>query len=429
MKDTSGEELPANSLGHPNLPRSRPLLRQPAFRFLWAGSVASSIGSSAGFLAIVWLVFGETRSAFDVALLGLAGLVPRVLFGIVAGALADRFNRIRLMMAADGLRAATMIGLASSLILVGFSFPVILLAVIVVALGQTIFRPAINSFLPTIVRAEELGRANGLVTSAQEITAIVGSPLGGFLIASVGVATTLALNGASYAVSGLLLFAMAFALITGGGAAPGPLANRPAFRTQVREGFAYLKGQAALLKLTLASFGANFFLALFYSFLVVYVSEVLGGSALTLGILAGASGLGFAVGSLSVGRLRSERRFGFWFSAGWGIAGVTLLGVILLPDLIAAAIFLFIAGVGGGFGNTTFFTGVQKFVPNELLGRYLSIDEVGSLAAGPAGTLVGGLLIVMAGIRIDYTLASAGTAIFSFGLLLFPDVRALRTES
>ena len=83
-------------------------------------------------------------------------------------------------------------------------------------------------------------------------------------------------------------------------------------------------------------------------------------------------------------------------------------------------------GLGGGFGNTTFFTGVQKTVPNELLGRYLSIDEVGSLAASPAGMMTGGILITVIGIGLDFAVASIGTVILSLGLLIFSDVRALR---
>ncbi len=402
------------------------LVRKPSFAFLWAGSIASSIGSSAGFIAIIWFVFIETGSAIDVAFLGLATLIPRVSFGIFAGALADRFNRVRLMILADLLRASVMILFAASVIFFGFVFGVVLLSVIVLGFGMSLFRPALNSFLPTSVDKRDLGTANGLIGTAQQITSILGAPLGGFLIAIIGISLTIAFNGFTYLISALMIVAMSFAIYGTKNSRPAETKTRPRFSTQVKEGFTYVKGQPALLKLTIASFGANFFLSIFMYFIVVYISVVLGGDAVTLGIISAASGIGFGTGAIMAGRLRSERRFGIWFSVGWGFGALSILGLVLIPQTLPAILFMGLFGLGGGFGNTTFFTGVQKTVPNELLGRYLSIDEVGSLAASPAGMMTGGILITVIGIGLDFAVASIGTVILSLGLLIFSDVRALR---
>lgn len=401
------------------------LFRQRVFGGLWTGAIASSIGSSAGMLAINWLVYEATGSAFDVALMGLAGLVPRIVFGIFSGALADRYSRLRLMVLADGLRAAAMVAFALNLILSGFHLFVVLFAVFVLGVGQSLFRPAINSFLPTAVSHEDLGTANGLFSAAQEVTSIVGSPLGGILIGTVGVAATLLFNSASYITSGLLIIFVALSI----SARLPKSTSRPErvpFAEQLKGGFSYVNRERGLLKITIASFGANFFLTMFITFFVIYVYDVLKQGPLMFGILAAAVSTGFGTGSLLVGRTRTERRFGTWFGVLWGIAGFSMLGVVFAPSTIIAAVFLFLFGLFGGYGNTTFFTGVQKFVPNNVLGRYLSLDEVGSLGAGPAGQLAGGLLIAASGIGFDYTIAAIGTIAFCLGLLLFPDVRALK---
>lgn len=310
MSDGASED---DDVGRPS-----PLLRQRVFAGLWAASVASSIGSSAGLLAINWLVYSVTGSALDIALVGIAGVVPRIVFGIFAGTLADRYNRLRLMIAADAFRAATMILLAAGLFVFGFQLPVVLLAVFILGMGQSLFRPAINSFLPQIVPKEQLGAANGLFTAAQEVTSVIGSPLGGILIAVVGVAATFLVNGASYVASGLMIVFVSLSLPSSVRPRAPERASRPSFLQQLRGGFTYINGERGLLKLTIASFGANFFLSLFFTFLVVYVSVVLAQGAFVYGILGAAGGAGFGLGSLLVGRLHPERRFGIWFAAPWG---------------------------------------------------------------------------------------------------------------
>ncbi len=408
-------------------PRSQlSLFRQRAFSGLWTGSVASSIGSSAGLLAINWLVYTVTGSAIDLALVGIAGVIPRVIFGVFSGTLADRYSKLRLMVVADAFRAATMITFAAVLAFAGFQLYVVLAAVFILGIGQSIFRPAINSFLPRAVPKAQLGAANGLFMAAQQVTSIAGSPLGGILIAAVGVAATLAFNGASYAVSALMIVFVSLSLQSKGDPADSKK-EQSTFVQQLKGGFSYINGERGLLKLTLASFGANFFLSLFFTFIVVYVTTVLHQSAFVYGVIGAAGGAGFGFGSLLVGRLRPERRFGVWFAAPWGVTGLSILGLVLFPNTVAAMVFLFVGTAFGGFGNTTFFTGVQRFVPREVLGRYLSIDEVGSLAASPAGQVAGGLIIAAYGLGPDFLLAALGTAAFSFGLLLFSDVRSLRT--
>ena len=402
------------------------LLRQRVFGGLWVGSIASSVGSSAGLLAINWLVYTVTGSALDVALIGVAGVVPRIVFGVFTGTLADRYSKLRLMIVADAFRAVAMLVFAATLVLFGFNLYVVLAAVFILGMGQSLFRPAINSFLPRAVAREQLGEANGLFTAAQEVTSIAGSPLGGVLIAAVGVAATIAVNGASYIASALMIVFVSLSLSSVGGRAAREPAEQPSFVQQLRDGFAYINGERGLLKLTLASFGANFFLSLFFTFLVIYVRDVLNQSAFVFGIFGAAGGAGFGIGSLLVARLHPERRFGVWFAAPWGAAGLGILGLVFFPAPAAAAVFLFTLTAFGGFGNTTFVTGVQRFVPRDVLGRYLSIDEVGSLAASPAGQVAGGLIIAAYGLGADFVLAALGTATFAFGLLLFSDVRSLK---
>jgi len=403
----------------------RHVLRQPVFSRLWAASVASSIGSAAGTVALTLLVFSATGSAFDLALLGIATLVPRAGFGIVAGALADRHDRVRLMILADLTRAVSVGVLALLLIVQGFQLSVTLVVVVVLAVGQTTFFPAVNAFLPTAMPEDDLGTANGLMASAQQVTSIVGTPLGGLIVVSLGFTLAFVFNAATYAVSALFIVAVS-TLISLRAPAHLTTPRKPSrFFGQVREGFRYLRGQPGLLKLTVGPMIANFCIYMLISFLVIYVYEVLHQGALVYGFLSATLGIGFAVGALLVGRLRTERNFGRWFCCGWGAGALCLTGVVFTTNSFVAGLCLFGFGIGGGLGNTTFFTAVQRLVPNHLLGRYLSLDQAGSLAASPAGQIVGAVFISTVGLLADFATAALGVAAVSFGLLLFSDVRLL----
>lgn len=403
------------------------VLRNPIFVRLFSGSVLSSIGASAGGIAIIWLVFSSTGSAIDVAYTGIALVIPRIIFGLLSGSLADRYSKTKLMIIADFSRALMLIVLVASLILFGLNLLVLLGAVFVLGVGQSIFRISLNSFIPSVVSPDQLGTANGFLTSTQEVFSIVGAPVGGVLIAIGGVTTVLLLNAVTYFASGIFIV-LAAILVKNTSEPEAQAEEKRSLAKDIAEGFSYIRGESGLFKLTIVSFAANFFLALFFSFIVVYIGNVLDEGSFAFGIMAAASGAGFGIGALIVGRRRFEKRFGSWFCIGWGLAGISILGLVLIPGVVSAALFIFAIGLGGGFGNTVFFTGVQKYVPRKMLARYLSIDEVGSLAANPAGQASGGFMISAFGISTVYIVASLGTFIPMLVLFLLPDVRALSAE-
>ena len=405
----------------------RSILRQHTFGRLWTSTIASSIASGASVVIINWIVFAATGSAFDIALVGVATLVPRIVFGITSGAIADRYGRLRVMIASNALRAAIMLILAAYLFFFGFQFYLVLASVFVIGLGQSLFLPAISAFLPTAVSAEELGSANGLLQTAQQVTSIAGSPLGGVLIGVIGVAATVVFNSATYMLAGLLIAAISLPLSLAGTKAK-PRSKDSSFFSEVREGFAYLSGERGLLELTLFSFVATPFLYMFITFLVVYDSDVLRQGAGVYGALLAIIGVGVVVGSLLVGRFHPDRRFGLWFPLSWGFAGISILGLVLFPAVIPAMAFLFVVGLLAGFASTTFFTGTQKFIPNDLQGRYYGLDDAGTYAATPAGQIIGGIVIGAAGVGADFTIAAVGIALSCFIFLLFPDLRRLRAH-
>ena len=153
------------------------------------------------------------------------------------------------------------------------------------------------------------------------------------------------------------------------------------------------------------------------TFLVVYTSQTLHGSAIVYGGIEAALAAGWGVGGLAVGRFRLTRFTGRI----WALTGLTdgfaILVLILLP-LIPVALPLFLAfGVWQGILNVSWLSSVQVLVPARLQGRYLATDSAISYAAIPASQVLGGILIVTSGLSFTFLLAAVGSLATGVGYL------------
>lgn len=398
------------------------VLGHRSFRLLWLGSVVSSLGTAIGTVVLTWVVFTTSHSPIYVALLGVVGFLPSVLFGLLAGALVDRVDRRRLMVACDAARLVTLGGLAAYTLLFGVNLFALLAAALVVATFSTIFRPATNAAIPRLVPESDYTDSNGLLMAGTTVAGFIGSPVGGILVITVGVVGGLLANALTFGFSGAMIFLMVIPALAARDAGPG--GPRPSLLKEVREGMAYLRSQTALLWITLSGMVANFFLSLFFAFVVIYASVQLHQGAAGFGVLLAASAAGWGIGAILPGRIGTERAPALWYAGSWTAVGLLIVAIGLVRDLPAATVLMLAFGVLGGIGNTTFFASVQRLVPSHLLGRYFATDEAGSYAMIPAGQVVGGLLILSSGIGTTYLVAGIGAFICSGLLLLVPSVRA-----
>jgi MFS family permease len=383
--------------------RYRGLLRQSAYLRVFTAGLASVAGSAIAGVCLVWLVYAETASALDVALLGTSGLVASVVFSVFGGAWVDRYDRRRLMILADLSRALALGLLSVDLFLRGFDLVPILAAAATVGAFTVIFNPAEQALIPSIVAPHLVADANGLVRSSRSILQFVGASVAGGLIATVGARAGIVANALTFVVSGLLLLGMRVAR-------PPPAARgRPGaagFLAEVAAGFAWLRRASGFLQLTLSATVFNFCSSIVGTFLVVFATVVLHGSALVFALLLAAEVAGAAIGSLLVGRTGAVR----WAGKAWVVpygatSAAVLLLVVLVPSVPTALGALFLLGALGGFAGTAWLTAAQLLVPPEMQGRYFGIDNLGSVAIIPAAQIGGALLITAYGVRDAYLAA------------------------
>lgn len=405
-------------------PGALSVLRNRNFLYLYVGGIISASGAAMASLTIVWLVYSQTGSAFAVAYLGLASVVPTIAFGLFAGALVDRFDRRKLMIASDLVRACAIVSLPIYLLWQGFSLFFIVFAMVLVGVFSSIFRPATNALLPRLVKGESVQYANGLISASNSLVQVVANAAGGILVMIAGASLGLFYNSTTYLFSALMIFMIVVPAVTS------PLGaqetHRRALSTDIKEGLRFMLRAKSILGITIGSTFASFFLVMFSMFLVVYTSSYLMGGAVVYGVLLASLGFGVATGSLIVGRLKAVRYAGLLFTAGVIGIGLLILGLALVRSVYLVVPMILTMGFIEGLVNTTFFSIVQLVVPNEILGRVLSIDEVGSYAAVPLGQVAGGILTGGFGVIMTYTVAGFGVLATGIATLLLKDVRRLR---
>jgi MFS family permease len=378
------------------------LLRNPGYSRVLSAGLASVIGSAISSVCLVWIVAVRTGSPLDVALLGTSWLVAAILFSVFGGAWVDRYDRRRLMVLADFARAVAMALVVVDLLERGFDLGVILAAYFVVGAFTTVFSPAEQAIVPSLVGVELVADANGLVRSSRSAVQFVGTAVAGALIVTVGPTTGIAVNAATFLVSGLLLLGLRTR-------APTALSStvRPSYFHDIREGFRWLYRASGFFQLTISATFFNFASNLIGAFLVFYATEVLHGSAFVFASLLAAEVAGVAIGSVLVGRTRAVRWAGRAWVVPYGVLSpIAVLAFVLYPTVPVTVVALFLVGALGGFAGTAWLTAAQLLVPTEMQGRYFGIDGLGSVAILPVAQIGGAFLITGWGVRTTYLAAA-----------------------
>ena len=396
-----------------------PLGRNRDFKALLSTQGVSSIGDAVSFTALPLLVFALTGSGAAMGLVGALQTLPDLLFGMVAGALADRSDRKRMMFLADVGRALLTALIPISVWLGGPTIVVILIVAAPMSILRSLFLAGYTASVPAIVGRSQLARANALFEAVYSTGYIFGPAVAGILSTLIGPGPTLAIDAVSFLLSGLGLFLVRRQLV-----AP---TDRPETHilTDIREGIDFIVRHPTL-RSAIGFWGiVSISTAPLVPALTVYITRDLNFEDWVLGLLLAAYGAGTVSGALAI----SRRRRG---SAGPMLLGGNLArGLLLIGIGVAGRVELllplgFVAGIADSAVLVTYLTLRTAHSPDALLGRIGSTARTISLGLQPVGMLAGGLLI-------DAT--NGATTIVAMGVLVaamslvFAPIGALRHAS
>ncbi|MEW5992565.1 MAG: MFS transporter [Chloroflexota bacterium] len=398
-----------------------PALTSPVYRRLLLGNSLATLGAFMQATAQGWLVLQLTNSP---ALLGLVGAIaglPTLFLAVLAGVLADRLDRRRLLAWTYGA-AALLSAILAALTLTG-TVEYWHVAVIAFAGGVllTIQMPTSQAIVSTVVDRAVLGSAIALNSAQYNLTRIVGPAIAGLAIAAGGLAVGFVVNAAALAVVAVLF-----------GRLPLPPTRtlgrlQAALWGDLRDGVRHVAADPVLSTLVLLAAAPALFILSYLVFLPVYARDILAIGAPGLGLLTGSIGVGALTGALLMASRRPSGGSGRLVLAGLASMSISLATFALSTSVILSCAALAVLGASQVAYYSTTNTLLQVRVPSRLRGRVASLYVLTSIGLIPLGNLVAGA--VAERVTVPPVLAAGGLASLAIAVtaaLVRPEIRRLR---
>ena len=387
------------------------------FRLLWSAAVSSRFGDALRTPALALLAATVTRDPRIIAAVTVAGQLPPLLFGLLGGVYADRWDRRRTMALVDGARAAVVAALAVAVALDRATVGALLAAAFLLAALGTLFDSASFALLPTVVPPAALPRANGRLQAGTAVAGgFLGAPAAGVLFATAP-ALPFALDAVTFTVAALLVLA----LTQPPAASVGPAPRRGSVWSEIVEGVRWLRGHRTLWRVTLLAAACNLAISGLMAVLVLYALDVLRVPPAGYGLFAAGAILGGVAGALGAGRLAARLGTVTALRVVLAAQTVALVGFALARHPVLGGIALAVFAAGTVVWNSLCASYGQRHVPSGLLGRVGAAQRMVGLLAAPVGAVLAGLAAAAYG-----TVPVAGAAAGTFALVTLAAWRTLR---
>jgi len=371
------------------------------FGRLWTAQAVSSLGDGVTYAALPLLALTLTRDPMVLAVVTATGTLPWLLFGVLGGALADRWDRRHTMWVADAARAVLLAIPAAAAALGVLSIPLLAAVAFLLGLGGLFFDTAATAYLPDLLGRDPmlLERANSRLRGTQTAASgFAGPPMGSALL-TLGRAVPLLADAVSFAFSALLVRSLP--------AAPRPEPEvRESLLRQARAGASYVFRDRLLLGLALRPAVGNIAFLAVETVLALFARERLGLSPFGYGLLLTAEAAGGLLGAGIASVLGRRLGTGTALTCTAAVEGLAILGLAAAPNPYVAGFALAVCGAGMGATMVLAPSLRQAIVPAHLIGRVTSTSRMLAMCAAPFGAFLGGWLATTYGLRTPLYVAA-----------------------
>ncbi len=372
------------------------ILRQRNFALLWTGGLISLLGDWTLIVGLPLFVYHLTGSTLATSTMFIAGLIPRVLLGSVAGVFVDRWERKRTMVIADLLLALCLLPLFA-VRSIDHLWIVYLVQFAESSIVQ-FFRPAEGALLPRLVGEQHLVVANSLTATNMNLARLIGPPIGGIIFALLGLRGIIAIDATSFLLASAMIALIRAETRPEGVAAvaKNPTEALVAVWRDWLAGLRLVPSDRLIVVLfiftAITGVGEGIISALF----VPFVTKVLGGNGLAFGWILSAQAVGGLAGSFVVGHVSGRIAPARLLGIGAILFGLTDLAVFwypfFVPGIVLALLFMVLAGVLATGIGVSFLTMQQTAVSDAYRGRLLGAFGTTSALVGLIGSATAGVL-------------------------------------
>jgi MFS family permease len=368
------------------------------FRVQWIGACTSSIGTWMQIVAQNWLVVSLTNSAFFLGLDAFLQQLPIILFSLIGGVFADRYDRRRTLLASQYIQMGTSAILAALMYFQVVQIWHILLLSFVTGVAQSFGGPAYQSLIPSLVDKKDLPNAVALNSIQFNVARVVGPLLFGLTLSAFrhygysepqAMNACFALNSLSFVVVINTLMMLRVKHI--------PPASTKGVRDELKGGIAYVRAHESLGSLIVLAAATTFLGFALLTFLPIFAQKIFHQGADTYSHLMAFSGAGSIVGALLVAWLGKYRRMGLMALLVQALYGMLIVAFALSRTLWLSDILLFFTGAALMVVFSTITSLVQLIAPNEMRGRVMSIYMLAFRGGMPLGSFVSGWLATSLG--------------------------------
>ncbi|TFB18886.1 MFS transporter [Filobacillus milosensis] len=389
--------------------------------------LASSFSVSFFMFTVNWYVVDFLRLEAMLGLVFFASSVPRLMFMLIGGVIADRINRGWIMFLSDFTKGVLLIGVIGLLMFDMLSIWLLIGLALVFGLLDAFFWPASSSMLPTILKKEELTRGNSIVETVRNISIVTGPILAGVIIGFGSYTIMFAI------VSGMLLISALVDWILKNKINDEELQDKSANKekpssifSSIKEGLAYLKQSPFLLTLMLTVVFLNLaFAGPLQVGMPIFAKNVLGGDELTFSTLSAGLAIGMLLGTILVGVLNIRKKRGLVAVVSIGGMAIfytafSLIGVFWVNVALVVCI-----GISVSFTNVPLTAAIQHHTEEKYIGRVSSLVQFSAMGLIPISYLITTMFISL-GVKIDQIMMYAALTLCVLSAIVLIKAKSLR---
>lgn len=392
-----------------------PLLRRsPPFVMFWTSRVLGSLAFQMSSVALGWLIYELTDSAYLLGLAGLAQFLPMMLLTFVVGPVADRYDRRRIVVLSQGVQGATLLLLTLGMLAGMLGVGAIFVGLVVLGCARTFERPAMAALLPGIVPLALLPRAVAVSSSAMQTATIVGPSLGGLLFA-FGAGVPLGLSALLFLLAALALAPLRLRETL---RPAEPMSLATAFR-----GLSFIRQRPILLGATSLDMVAVL-LGGITALLPIFARDILQAGPWGLGLLRAAPAVGAIAMSLFIDRLALDRGPGTKLFVSVILFGLCTIAFAASTDLAFSIAALVVLGAADNVSVVIRQSLVQLSTPDDMRGRVNAVNSLFIGASNQLGEFESGMTAGLFGTVEAGIIGGVGTiAVALLWMYLFPALR------